>query len=153
MLGSQRRSIEREQPAALEDAIEDGLRQVLIVQHTSPGGERFVRREDHGALLPMPVVDDVEEHVCGIGAVGEVAHFVADEDTGLHVGGQDLGEAAAPEGRRQVVNQLGGGDEAGIKAILDRAISNRDGQMRFAPSRFAGQNHTAPLGHKLRGEG
>jgi hypothetical protein len=35
VLGAHRRSIEREQPAALEDAIEDGLRQVLIVQHAS----------------------------------------------------------------------------------------------------------------------
>jgi hypothetical protein len=43
----------------------------------------------------MPIVDDVEEHIGGIGAVGEIAHFVDDQDARLDVGRERLGEAAA----------------------------------------------------------
>jgi hypothetical protein len=37
------------------------------MQHTAPAGERFVRCENHGALVPVSVVDDVKQHVRGIG--------------------------------------------------------------------------------------
>jgi hypothetical protein len=35
MLGSHRRLIEREHPAALEDPVDDGVCQVLVVKHAS----------------------------------------------------------------------------------------------------------------------
>jgi hypothetical protein len=78
MLGPHRWSIEREHAATLEDPIDDSMCQILIVEHTAPAGERLVGREDHRTLLPMTIIDDVEEHVRRVGAVREIAHLVAD---------------------------------------------------------------------------
>ncbi len=152
MLGPQRWPIEREDSAALEDPIDDGMRQVLVVQDMAPGRHGLVRREDHRALLPMSIVDDMEEHVGGIRAVREVAHFVDDQHAGMDVGGQGVGEAPTAKRRGEVINQFSGGDEACVEVVLDRPISDRHGEMRFPTPRFPAQNQTAAVGHKLRGE-
>lgn len=61
-----RRAIEGQHTPTLEDPVEDRVSEVLVVEHAAPGGQGFVRREEHGPLLPVPVVDDVEQHVCGV---------------------------------------------------------------------------------------
>ena len=76
MLGPQGRSVESEQAAAFEDAIDDGLGEVFVVEHAPPGAQGLVGREDHGTLAAMAVVDDVKEHVGRVGAVGEIADLV-----------------------------------------------------------------------------
>ena len=76
MLGPQRWPVEGEEATALENPIDDGMCEVLVVQHAAPRRHAFIRREDHRALLPVSIVDDVEEHVRRVGAVGEIAHFV-----------------------------------------------------------------------------
>ena len=48
--------------------------------HAAPRLERCVGRENHGAAAAVSFIDDVEEHVGGVGAVGEVAHFVDHQD-------------------------------------------------------------------------
>jgi hypothetical protein len=45
-------------------------------------------------MPPMALVDDVEEHVGGVGAVGEIADFVDDEDRGMRVDRQGVREFA-----------------------------------------------------------
>jgi hypothetical protein len=35
-------------------------------------------------MSPVTLVDDVKEHVRGVGAVREIAHFIDDEDRGVH---------------------------------------------------------------------
>jgi hypothetical protein len=45
-----------------------------------------------------------------------------------------------------------GGDEAGIEAILDGPIRERDGEMRLAPAGFAHEDEIAALGDEVRGE-
>ena len=47
MLGAHRRSVECEQPTTLEDAVDDGLSKVLVMEDEAPGVESFVRGEDH----------------------------------------------------------------------------------------------------------
>ena len=59
----------------------------------APGVERLVGGEDHRALALVAVVDDVEEHVGGVGAVGEVADFVDDEDVRVDVACERVGQA------------------------------------------------------------
>lgn len=97
MASADRGAVESEQSATLEDAVDDGECEIVIVQHTSPGGERLVRGKDHGALAPVAVVDDVKEHVGSVHTVGEVADFVNDEDVGMRAGGQGCGERAVAE--------------------------------------------------------
>jgi hypothetical protein len=136
VLGPHRRPVEREHAAPLEDAVQDGLREVFVVEHAPPGRERLIGREDHGALLPVPIIDHVKEHVRGVGAVGEVPDFVDDEHARLEIRGQGLRESAASEGGRQVVDQFGGGDEARVKAILNRAVGEGDREMGLAAPGF-----------------
>ena len=65
------RAVEDQQAAAFERAVDDRFGEIVIVQYSAPGGERrLVGREDHRPLLEMAVVDDVEEHVRSIGAIG-----------------------------------------------------------------------------------
>ena len=99
MLGPQGGPIEREDPAALEDAIDDGKRQVLVVQDAAPGRDGLLCREDHRALFPMAIIDDVEEHISRIRAVREIAHFVDDQHAGMEVRRQGYGEAPIAERR------------------------------------------------------
>src|SRR5205823_4684048 len=77
-----------------EDAIEDGLGEVLVVEDAAPGLQRLVRGEEHGALPTVAIVDHVEQDVGGVGAVGEVADLVDDEDVGMGVGRQGISESA-----------------------------------------------------------
>lgn len=73
MLGPQRWAVESEQPPALEDPIDDGVGEVLVMEHAAPGAERLVSGEEHGPAPAVAIIDDVEEHVGRVGAVGEVA--------------------------------------------------------------------------------
>jgi len=73
MLSAHRWAVELQQSAPLEHAIDDGGREVVVVQHAAPAIGMFVRCEDHGAPRLMALRDDVVEHVRGIVAVGQVA--------------------------------------------------------------------------------
>ena len=88
----------------------------------------------------MAIIDDVKQHVGGIGPVGEVPDLVDNEDRGVGVRGQGVGEPTATEGRREIIDQFGGGDKPGVEAVLDRAIRNGDCQVRFAATGFAAQD-------------
>ncbi len=92
------RPVESEDPTPLEDAVDDGLGEVLVVQDAAPGTEGLVGGEDHRALAAVPVVDHMEEHVGGVGAVGEVADLVHHEDARMGVGGESLGQTPHTEG-------------------------------------------------------
>ena len=97
----------------------------------------------------MAMVHYVEEHVCRIGAIGEVSHFVDDEDTRLDVRSERLGKLAPTKRRREVIDQLRGRDEARVEAILNRSVGNRDREMGLAAARFPTQDDAPPFGHKL----
>jgi hypothetical protein len=79
MFRAQGRPVEREQASSLEDAIDDGLCEIVVMEHTPPGGERLVGREDHGPLLPMPIVDNVKRACWRRRTVGEIADLVDDQ--------------------------------------------------------------------------
>jgi tetratricopeptide (TPR) repeat protein len=50
-------------------------------EDTPPRFQRLVGGEDHWAMPPMALVDDMEEHIPGVGAVCEIADFVATTST------------------------------------------------------------------------
>ena len=65
---------------AVQDAIDDGVGQVVIVEDVAPlGAGRLVGGEDHGLSLGVAVVDDMEEDVGGVWSVVEVADLVDHE--------------------------------------------------------------------------
>jgi hypothetical protein len=142
MLRSHRRTIQREKAAAFEDAIDNRVGQVFIMQHTSPLIQRFVGGEDHCPLLTMPIVDDVKEHVGCVRAAGEVSDLIDDQDRGMRVRGERRGKASGAKGRRQIIDQFRGRHKERIKAVLNRAVREGDRQMRFPPTGLAIQDQT-----------
>jgi hypothetical protein len=98
--------VEREELAAFQDAIDDRVGEVLVVEDAAPRGDRCVRGEDHRARSTMPFVDDMEEHVGRVCALGEVAHFIDDEQIGMRVGGERVGQPPRAKAVREVVDEF-----------------------------------------------
>jgi hypothetical protein len=128
---SDRRPIEAYEAAALEDAIDDRLPEILIEEDASPRLQRLVGREDHRAVTAMPLVDHVKEHVRGIGAVREIPHLVDHQDRRMCVGLERLRELPLAKGGGQIIDQRRRGGEESVEAVLDRAVRDRDCQVRF----------------------
>jgi hypothetical protein len=66
MPGSPRGSFEVDESPTFQDSIQDGGRQILIVQHFAPRAERFVGGQDRRALLQVTIVRHMEQNVGGI---------------------------------------------------------------------------------------
>jgi len=101
----------------------------------------------------VSVVDDVGEHVRGIGAVGGVADFVDDEEGGVGVAGQPLGEPPVSKGRGEMIDEFDDGDEVGVEVVLYGAIGNGDGQVSLAASRLALEDQRPAFRDDVGGEG
>jgi hypothetical protein len=57
--------------------------------------------------------------------------------------------ATLAESGREVIDEFGGGDEERIEAVLDGAIRDGDGQVRFAATGFAGEDESAAVGDEV----
>ena len=101
----------------------------------------------------MAVVDDVEEHVRGVGAVGEVADLVDHEEARVGVGGQGLGQAPLAEGGGQIVDELGGSREVRVETVLDGSVGDRHRKVGFAAAGFAVEDQAVSLRDEARREG
>jgi hypothetical protein len=152
MPGSQRRAVKGQHTPTLEDPVDDGVREVLVVEHAAPDRQGFVRREDHGPLLPVPIIDDVEEHIGGVGPIREGADFVDHDHGRVDVASQGVGELAAPKRAREIINQFGSRDKQRVKAVLDRTIGDRHGPVRFPTARFSANDQASALRHEVRRE-
>src|SRR2546428_4785116 len=93
MTSSSRGSIEANEPSALQDAVEDGGRQILVVEHLPPFIQRLIGSEDHGPFAQVAVVYHMEKNVGGVLRIGQVADLVYEQQAGGGVGGQRLPEA------------------------------------------------------------
>ncbi len=98
MLGPVGGAVEPEEAAALQDAVDDGGSEVLVVEDLAPNVEGLVGGEDHRATLEVPLVDDVVEDVGRLVAVGEVADLVDHEHVRVGVVGDRLAQAALAAG-------------------------------------------------------
>ena len=84
MLRPERWAVEAKKATALEDAVDDGVGEIVIVQDVAPAPWMLVRREDHRASANVAVVDDVIEDVRRVVSVGEIANLVDHEHVRLH---------------------------------------------------------------------
>jgi hypothetical protein len=85
---------ERDQAPALEDALDDRVGEVLLVQHLASGAQRLVRGEDRGAAAQVAGIDDVVEDVGRVGAVAQVADLVRDQYVRMGVDGERIARPA-----------------------------------------------------------
>jgi hypothetical protein len=136
-------------PTALQDAVEDGFREIRIVQDSAPRGERFIRREDHGALMQVAVVHDLEEHIGGIRPIAEISHLVDHQHMGMRVGREEVAEAARAGGERQFADERRRGREGCVEAILDGSVGDGDGEVRLAGAARPAQDEGVPRGDDL----
>lgn len=143
---------QRKMAAPLQDPVADGLGEIGVVEDPAPGAERLVRGEEHRAVMQVPLVDDVEEDVGRVGAVGEVAHLVDDEHVGVGVGGQDVAEAVLAAGGGQLVDEGRDGGEARLEAVLDGAVGEGDGQVGFPRATRAAGDQAMALRDELGAE-
>jgi len=97
------------------------------MQHAAPCRGLLVGRDEHRAAAQVALIDDLEEAVGGVGAVGQVAELVDDEDGGRDIGFEQFFVVAAAGGGMQVAEQLRGGGEARVEAVLDGLVGDRDG--------------------------
>jgi hypothetical protein len=79
-------SIEVDKASAFEDAIQDGGRQILVVQHSSPLAEGLIGGKDHRSFSQVAIVDHVKQNIGGIRTVGQVANFIDDQNVRMGVG-------------------------------------------------------------------
>ena len=110
---------------------------------------RLVGGEDHRPFAQMPIIDHVVEHVGGLRAVREIAHLVNHQDMRVRVAIERLVQAALPTRIGQILDQLGGGGEERVEAVLDRAVRDGDRQVRLPAAGFAVQNQRAAVGHEI----
>ena len=113
-----------EDATALEYAIDDGMGEILVVQHRAPRLEWLVGREDHRPPALVTIIDDVEEHVSGVRAVGKVADFIDNQDVRMGVSSERLAEAALAKRCREFVDEFGGDDEQSVEAVLHGTASD-----------------------------
>src|SRR2546422_11697659 len=92
MTSSSRGSIEANEPSALQDAVEDGGRQILVVEHLPPFIQRLIGSEDHGPFAQVAVFYHMEKNVGGVLRIGQVADLFNDQERGGGVGSQRLPE-------------------------------------------------------------
>jgi hypothetical protein len=137
---------------AIEQAVDDGLGEVGVVEDSAPSIERLVGGDDDGLVAEVSVVDDVEEDIGGVGTVGEVAELIDGEDGGTSVGGEGLAELAELAGLGEVINEGDGGSEESIEAVLDGAVGDGDGEVGLATAGFAGEDEGAAVGDEVGGE-
>ncbi len=136
----------------LEDSIDDGLGEVIVVQDGPPALRVLVGGEDHGAAADVSVVDDVVEHVGGIVAVAKVTDLVDHQDVRLDVAPERVAHGAVTTGGGQVVDELRRGREERIEAVLHRAVRDGDGEVRLAAARLALEDDRMTFGDEVRGE-
>ena len=57
MLSAHRRAVQVDEAAPLQDAVDQSLGEVLVVQDLAPGLQRLVGGKEHGASSEMTLVD------------------------------------------------------------------------------------------------
>ena len=69
MTRAARGSVKVDEASTFQNSIQDGGRQVLVVQHPSPLAERLIGGKDHRSFSQMAIVDDMKQDIGGIGTI------------------------------------------------------------------------------------
>ena len=128
---------QRQQAATFQDAIEEGLGEMIVVKDLSPVLQALVGGEDDGPVVEVSAIDDAIEDVGGIVDVGQVADLVDDQHIGFAIDRRRLCQGASLGSCDEFVNEGRRRGEAGVEAVLDGADGSGDGEMRI-PQIIAG---------------
>ena len=95
----------------------------------------------------MAVVDEVEEDVGGVVAVGEVSDLVDDEVVGAEEAVEGVADGALAGGVGEAFDEVCGGGEEHVEAVLDGAEG--DGEAGLAATGLAEEDDVATLGDEV----
>ena len=138
--------------APLEDAVEERLGQIGIMEDDPPGGKGLVGRKDHGLAGEIAFIDNLEEHVGGVVAKGEIAHLVDDEHMGMKVVVEGFGEATGASGVGELLDELHRRGEASLEAVLDGSVGDAHRESGLPGSCRSGQDEVPPFGDEFGSE-
>lgn len=128
--------MEAEDPAVVDDAVDDRGGHVPVAEHVAPSAGLEVRGEDDAAGL-VAVRDDLEQEAGPVDVDGQVAQFVDDDQPGLAYR-LELGvQSVVVLGFPQAHDQAGGGEEPHGYHALACEHANRDGQVGLAAADVA----------------
>ncbi len=98
---------------------------------------------DHRTLPAMALVDDMEEDVGGIGAVRQIADFVDDEQIGMRVRREGIGNPSCAKAaeRSSISSASGQGD---IEAVLNPLDRQSTARCVFPAPRLAARSSARP---------
>lgn len=142
-------AVELEDASALEDAVDDGIGEILVVEHVAPSLGRLVGCEHHRAAADVALVDDMEQDVGGVVAVGEVADLVDHEYVRLHVARESAAERAVATCGREILDEVGGRGEERVEAVLKGAVGDGDGEVRLPATGLSGKDGGAAFGDEV----
>ena len=129
-------AVEAEDPAVVDDAVDDRGGHVPVAEHVAPSAGLEVRGEDDAAGL-VAVRDDLEQEAGPVDVDGQVAQFVDDDQPGLAYR-LELGvQSVVVLGLPQAHDQAGGGEEPHGYHALACEHADRDGQVGLAAADVA----------------
>lgn len=113
----------------VQGAVQDGPRQVFVMQDSTPLLESFVGGKQHGSTFLVALVHYLEQNIGCVRPVAQIAHLITDQ----HLGGdvvlqRPVGVAVGA----QVVDERRSGGKPSLVAILDSFIGNGNTQMRLS---------------------
>ncbi len=123
------------------EAVEQGGGHLGITKEGGPFAEAEVGGDHHAGAL-VELAEQMEQQGAARGAEGQVSQFVEDHEVELGQTFGDLSGLSFGLFLFKGVDQFDGGEEADLSAVvLDRLDAEGGGDMGFAGSRAANQDH------------
>jgi len=139
-------------PPIFQDAVEERLGEILVMEHITPSPQRLVGGEKGRSALDVPGIDDGVQDIGRIGGMREVAELINDEHFGGDKGLCGISELTDFCRLGELIDEMGGDDVPGIVASLYGSECNGDGQMGLSAPRFSGKHEIPPRDCEIRGE-
>lgn len=136
----------------MDEPIEDGRSDRIIIEDLAPILERAVGGEDHGALF-VPVGHDLEEKVGAILVERQEAQLIDDEEFRRTETVDGARKRVIGLGGGEGVDEVGGGDPEGFDLVLAGGVGEGQSDVGLAD---AGGAHKDEIGigvDEIEGEG
>src|SRR5712691_4845250 len=136
--------------AVVQEPVEDRRSENVVAEDLAPLPDELVGGDEKAALL-VAASDELEEEMRRSLLEGQIAELVDDQELGLGVEGELVGELAVELGAGERTEQRGGAGEEYGMARLDDGASERDGEMSLAHARWPEEEHVFGLGDEAAG--